>query len=559
MTHIFITCISALRKNPQIVQYNKGYIEALQTNEACCKYLLKRGPRPDVVLALCTRDAVKQVIDGEYIRSYDHFKKSICTFCRENEIKCPDFRKVRLRRSEERKNHFGRAISELMSNVKEIGERENTCILIDTAGGLRNINIMIQTMTRLLHYEGYDRVEAYYTNWTEKRIYQDHTNRQLNITEAIAAFAEHGTTHKLKEFFSRSRCQAVQDLVQAMVDFSDSIRLCKTEHLPEIVSQRIFPALDEIESLRGAQANKEDIAALQQMVNYIRFRFGYNPFGNQDVTPISLIKWCLDCGYVQQAVTLFTENIPKYLVESNTLIVKNPDYYPALNGNTQHGTWLYCDLIDGFLNDMQQDADEIDELKLYLQNPSIKFKTANPKVQEIITSLERMKTEVSLNNLSIALAYYEPKNYTERVLLSYIKGHGFNKFSAVLSSIRVDSVLMMKLLRKEAAPKRDEISRKIEGIRNFRLQQLNIVLPDFELNISEDAEEDFRFFLMYYVYIKKKIRNHLNHASDDEHTLTAEQNAAFSACGIDTGDLTPKNITNNLLNAMKLFSRCIKE
>lgn len=460
MTNIFITCISTLNKSPEPIPYNNGSIEATQTNEACCKYLLKRGPRPNVIIALCTRDAIQKDINGMTVRSYDHFKNSVKAYCKENALPDPTFYPVRLFRNEERKNHFGKAITQVLNLIQEVGERTATRISVDTAGGPRNISIMMQTMTRLLHYYGYSQVEAYYTNLTERRIFHDHTNRQLAITEAIATFVEHGTAHQLASYFRDSSCQEIHVLLKAMEEFADSIQICQTEHLPVIVYRRIFPALDRIETLSGAQANQEDVAALKQMVNYIRHRFGYNPFDPLTVTPVYLIKWCLENGYVQQAVTLFTENVPKYLVESETLIVKHPEKYPAEKNNSKYCTWLYLDVIESCRN-----------------APSKK--------------------------------------------------------------------------------KEGELTIKLDGIRAFTIRGLHDAYPDFRLHINPNSEASFRAFLAFYVYIKKRIRNHLNHAKDEDYALNWRLEKTFKDYGIDTGDLTPKNITDNLLKALDLLGKCM--
>ena len=461
MKHFFITCISTLSSRSVPVLYNKGMIEATQTNEACCKYLLRRGPRPDYIIALCTRDAIEKTAEnGSILRSYAHFEDSIRAFCEENRIPLPQIFQVRLFRKEERDNHFGKAISEVLAKIQEYGERQDTRIMVDTAGGPRNISIMMQTMTRLLHYYGYDRVDAYYTNLTEHRIFHDHTNQQLAVTEAIASFVEHGTAHQLAEYFRDSKCEEVRRLVDAMKAFSDSIQLCQTERLPDIINQQIFPALDQIAALRGAQANKEDIAALQQMVDYIRYRFGYNPLALQPVTPLSLIRWCLQCGYVQQAVTLFTENIPKYLVDSGTLTVSHPEKYLGENGSSQYVTWVYRYLVGS--------------------------------------------------------------------------------------------------CKPQRAVRLDKVSFKVECIKNFTAFNMHCALPDFRLNIPRSSEGSFRAFLVYYVYIKNNIRNRLNHAVEEENELSQNQKHALKQFGIDTSELTPDNITANVLAALRQLEVCLQ-
>ena len=59
MDYVFITSISRLAADHNEIPYNQGRVHAAQTNEACCKYLMSRGLRPKIIIALCTKDAIE--------------------------------------------------------------------------------------------------------------------------------------------------------------------------------------------------------------------------------------------------------------------------------------------------------------------------------------------------------------------------------------------------------------------------------------------------------------------------------------------------------------------
>jgi len=456
MNRVLISAISLLRKNAVPQPYNDNTFDAMLSNEACAKYLLRNGPRPDVIIALCTTESLEEIEVNDYsITSYGYYKGAVKEYCRTNQIPIPKIRMIRISRREQTSNHYGQTLKQIMEILWEYGK--DSQILIDTTGGLRNISIMTQSMARLLGYYGFPDIKAYYVNYMEKRVFNDHTDKQLEIMEAIAQFANHGTVKQLAKYFQDSKYEEIKELLAAMQEFSDSIQICKTEHLPDIINKRIFPALDHVSEIKDARANREDISALQQMVVYIKSQFGWNGIDNQ-ITPLTLIEWCLNNGYIQQAVTMFTENIPKYLVDAGLLTVNNPQKYrPPLLHTANEMHWLYTVLIDS------------------------------------------CSTQMNMG----------------------------------------------------------EVIKKLDGIKHFSLQTVRRNLPDFSLKLTVEQEAAFKGFLYYYVYIKRAIRNILNHASENEKPLTNPQRAEFRMYGVNIDDLTPSNISQNLTDALNLLKQCI--
>lgn len=566
MDYVFITSISRLPAARREIEYNQGRVRAAQTSEACCKYLLSRGLRPRIVIALCTKDAIEAKVKSESgeatVRSYDHFTKTITDYCRENGYAVPEFRMVRLLRRYERSNHFGAAVNDVFQIIREEASPQQTKILIDTAGGMRNISIMMQTMTRVLQYYGYQ-TAAYYTNFSEKRIFCDHTDRQIAIMEALAEFAQHGTVRKLRDCFRNNRIPEISSLLDAIQAFSDSMQLCRTQDLPAIINERIFPLLDRIDGLRDTAVSQEDVAALRQMTDYIRIQFGYNPLMPAlEITPVDLIRWCLKNDLIQQAVTLFTENIPKYLIQTGLLRVEHPEAHLPNGFNTQEASWLYTDVIESCWHEEPKD---LDLLLFNLENClKGKSKPSSERIREITAAVNALEIKCGRGKPAEVLKKdcSKPKNETERLLRENILQNKFNSIEKFKNALLINKWLLSQLLGFEQSKDSDadraanELRKKLNGIKEFSPERLHEAQPDFQVCLRNDDTEGFKAFLSYYVYLKKRVRNYLNHASEGD-ALPAELIPAFQKYGIAAEDLTPDNIKENIDAALMYLERCI--
>ena len=74
MDYVFITSISRLSAERKEISYNQGRVQAAQTSEACCKYLMSRGLRPRIIIALCTKDAIEAKVGAAYLKAFPHLE-----------------------------------------------------------------------------------------------------------------------------------------------------------------------------------------------------------------------------------------------------------------------------------------------------------------------------------------------------------------------------------------------------------------------------------------------------------------------------------------------------
>ncbi|MBR1555020.1 MAG: hypothetical protein IJ644_06460 [Oscillospiraceae bacterium] len=586
--NIMITCIGILCEDDSEIQYNKGTITARMTSEACCKYLLKkRSHAPDLVIALCAPDTCKENKEKKKRSGYSYFETAIRDFCKQEDMISPDFETVKISKGEESANYFGKSIYKVRKLIHENGSYSDTRIMIDTALKAHPINIMLQMMIRLLKNDGYKMIESYYAYPEKEYIAKDDTSHQLDMIEAISEFSEHGTADKMSACFrqnSRKKPEPVViHLLEAMQEFSDSIQLCQTERLQDILNNEIFPTLEEIENMTGASSMREDVFTLKLMAEDIRSKFGYSmtekPF---IITPMLLIEWCLKNRYIQQAVTLFVESVPKYLVSSGILkydnLLTNQLNSPEVN-------LLYTQVILACCP-KEKAPDSVSEASTIMKNRNYrtilmnKYLTSGhvdekdaPQIQLFIDTLNHFKSMIGSQRPKTAIRSYVPANDTEKLLIENINKADPNTYDKFVNTLKGKQRLLMEFakqseevkpaesessdIQEETTPEMNEIDKKLCGIRNFSMKALRNYLRGIKLHIHRDKIEQFRRFLAYYVYIKKCVRNYLNHAQEYSDKLTPEQISEFQSYSVHTGALTIKNITENLTEALSCLDNCI--
>lgn len=579
--NILITCIGATYENAPSVLYNKGRIEAKTTSEACCKYLLKkRGRNPDMVIALCIPDGDK---NNKTKNNYSCFERSVSDFCTINGIRIPDFEAVMITKKEEKSNCFGKTLFMVRSLIQQNSNPGGTRIIIDTALKLHSVNIMLQMMTCLLKNDGYNMIESYYASPEREQIVEDNTDHLMKLTEAITEFSEYGTSEKMRScfelYFRKKPEPVVSRLLEEMQSFSDSVQLCQTERLQDILNNEIFPTLYEIEKMTGAAAMREDVFTLKLMAENIRKKFGCSMTGDTYVvTPMMLIEWCLKNRCIQQAVTLFVESIPKYLFSSGIVkydnIVVNNISSPEVNCIYTQMLQACCDEDDiAYVGNEKsgQKLIQFELMKEYIEKGRVNAADED-KIRLFIDTIAEFRKLIGDKRPQSVMCKYSPKNEAEKKMVELILKFNPASFSKFLNTLKVHTTIFTVFLKEmgkvDNIPSQEEkkdpdtietnaIAKKLCGIRNFSMQALRRNLPGIRLNIYRDKIGYFQKFLAYYVYIKQCVRNYLNHAKEFNDELLSDQIEEFKSYSINTETLSIRSITDNIIEAMKCLDACI--
>ena len=152
--------------------------------------------------------------------------------------------------------------------------------------------------------------------------------------------------------------------------------------------------------------------------------------------------------------------------------------------------------------------------------------------------------------------------HDNELLFNFISSKQYNSIEKFKNALLINKVLLPQLLGFEQSKDGDtdrtanELRKKLNGIKDFSPERLHEAQPDFQIRLRNDGTEDFKAFLIYYVYLKKRVRNYLNHASEGDE-LPAEFIPVFQSYGIITDQLTPDNIKENIHSALMHLNQCI--
>ncbi len=298
-------------------------VSALQTNEACVKFLLKKLARDNKILDTYMRVQSNTVENDEHTMPY--LDGSINDFCRSEGLTVPNNYDFFLR-EDEKEHRYDRVLSEISSEILKIaGGDPEVSIYLDMAGGKRDNYIFIQLLTKLLSFYGFD-VHSYYADITEIKgqgtiVNTDLSFRHMKILDAVNEFIRFGSVTSLRECFANSESLVVRMLLKAMEDFSNSLQLCSTD-LAQVIL-RINQQLDQVE--KSVSYDKDDLFVIGTMLPLIRRKFDIE-LNDSSRGTLNIVKWCLENNLIQQALTIYSEKAVDLIIDQKMIVIDEKMY-----------------------------------------------------------------------------------------------------------------------------------------------------------------------------------------------------------------------------------------
>ena len=223
----------------------------------------------------------------------------------------------------------------------EKGNWKDAHIYVDITGGFRYANMIMMTVIRLLQYDGMQVEKIVYSDKRDNsgQVYDfQELNKLYSLTAGADAFVKYGRSQAIEEYFgytyggvdnNNHLSKELVDLLQAMHRFSDSISLCWTSTLLKDM-QALRRALDAY----AQQKHPAGEAAFAQMLDTIYRE--YDRILVKDIKTyvpkmLDVIDWCLQKGFMQQALTLSNEWLPIYIVRMNICYPVDKNFNKATN------------------------------------------------------------------------------------------------------------------------------------------------------------------------------------------------------------------------------------
>lgn len=209
-------------------------------------------------------------------------------------------------------------------------------LYIDTTGGFRNAAMLFLIIGRIMSYLGIEIEDIFYTGWSQKKCTVHEIKDTYDLLDLISGFEEFlmfGSAKKLNghyklngEYKRNNQCtqnqKSIDELIKAMDRFSDVVNISRRgEFKTELsfLSQRLANISFDDDST-SEDFNYQLIKFLREPIEReYKSLVEYQAETAQD--DLSYVEWCLKHDYVQQALTLFKECVPSFLVDKGLIVI----------------------------------------------------------------------------------------------------------------------------------------------------------------------------------------------------------------------------------------------
>lgn len=290
MSKKIILFLSDLKKG-EAMEYRcpgGGTVSGVQTCEAPLRYLLGTFPPVSEVLCIVTPVGRKTVSAVEQI------VKAASPATAVTEIPFADG-----------EDFSSGPLTRIMGEVARGDE-----ILLELTGGLRDAVMQLLLTSRALSFSGIPTAGAVYSNFGTREIVDCFDLIGLfDLLGGMQELASFGSVKALRDYYARrsGRSPEITALLDAMEKLHEDITLCRTGK----IDQRIAAFNKAVD---GAENCSDRLMAA--LIPAFRAKFG------RKLNVPSLIRWCINSDMLQQALTLYRERIPGYLLERSILSVK---------------------------------------------------------------------------------------------------------------------------------------------------------------------------------------------------------------------------------------------
>lgn len=368
------------------------------------------------------------------------------------------------------------------------------------------------------------------------------TYKMFDLINAANGFTSFGNSEELADFFSECRNSDIKRVIDVMGRFSDEVTLCRTSNLNDLISE-----LNEIlTNIQSMDTDVESEILFKSISGVIREKLGAK--AGEEIDCLDVITWCLDNRMIQQAVTIYVEKMPEYLFSTKVL-----SYNPAnVNMNSFHKTFdIYYNLLyNGFL----KLTTSITLSPYPVGNMLLRLKRDNPTIYREICTVN------SINDLSIKdqltqderrgiLSLIRVKNalFAEPNVRRTAEEIEVRKQNTKLRSLADTDIFESMATTAEAFVngllKEKEYMRLLQGEftpyvpRVWAAADINVV-EHLERVLSENMDmysvsskvepDDMKEMLRNLIFVKRYVRNALNHASE-ERNIADEYDEYFSS------------------------------
>lgn len=436
----------------------------------------------------------------------------------------------------------------LKRKIQQISDDESINIYVDMQGGSRGFIYVLNSVLEMLR--GNDKVHVkkrYAVDYDRTRKLNPIVEENLNYASSdlmagMKAFTTYGKADLLLQYLDKIKVYrnnpAEEKLIEIIRMISDAIQICMTDEFEKGIQMlREFYSSEKVYSDKVFEIISDDI------------RDSYGELLNTDHTVIDSIEWCCKKGFIQQALTLYVENLPSIYYNKTVKetgkrgLLKQFEAGAAKNPGVSEAANQFYEVFFEKLEEPRAVAEFKEQLKQVTvtdkkNHMAIDYGTMDIKYKKRLHQL--IRDNYILNGDK------RGKRYSQNNYNKDLRGFLENMASPTYKN------LQWQIATGEAYPKNASTGeKKIRAIEQVgeckNLEQLTTCKKLTALDIQN---------MMTYYQAIKNFRNQINHASPDKSRITDKEKEFFKKCGIQL-ELTSENIKKVLLEAVEFHKKKI--
>ena len=485
--HIYLTFLSALRSDipfnrkkatRTIVQTNifPTFNEIYQTSESALKELLYNKQLEDDEFTLDkmfffeTKELTDEIIDEDnpntttttkaiFESQMKNFIKAFNTNldwdASAQYIRCGNIEEIN-NLKESILNMSRQIMTYYHDCLKKNGEDSTIVLHVDLTGGPRTAIMLMLAIIRLVAYQGIQIGSISYANL-------DNKTKTVNIYEGkdiyllfdmIAGFSEfnrYGSVHTLQEYFEKvpTKDMLTNRLLATMGDFSEAISL-SSRGLFQSAIEQLDSVLTDIKKGKPKD-NKFESEILKLMRNKIQD--SYQTILEDKDNDLVYIDWCLKNDYLQQALALFVEYIPRTILKEK-IISLDPQKFTAVKGDNRKVEMQNFNEVNQqigkFLADLRDSHKPFyDDIK---DNLTEHINALNTEIKVIGKLLKKSDTPITKETTNLTTLDKNIIDHVNEIVLSNhmtiketTNGYHYTQFIDFLSNLVINSANIIEL------------------------------------------------------------------------------------------------------------------
>lgn len=513
-----------------ISDYDGAEIEAIHTNESILKCVshiksVKETGGINKIVALVSNKVKNDCIEAYQSTALDYYYSKVQECFGDIEI-------VKISIETDSVNSVPVKEAIILKQICEQISKKDV-VYIDSAGGARTTSSLIQLFTKILKYNGIKNPYSLYSDIQNGAQIYDTTSFQkmTDIADSMNEFMTTGKSDQLQKYFSdKSLKQAYSDLLKTMTEFSDKIRLGVVDSLDSSV-ENLRICIDKCQKVSVDSEDEIGTVIINEFLPTIEEKL----LGDmqEGIDYLKIVKWCIDNGLIQQAITVFNEKIPRYILNKGYIKVSDSMRNLCVENKKEYD-WEYVSFWN-YLAGCRIEHQEnplIDEFKAVLLDGK---STKNSEINKVVKDLKKMPYPIPLN-------YELNPKYKCLYKLNCKTKNAFHNSICNDPNIIAELIGLDREKRTDEKKREDNFNSKFVGIKNIE----NGIIPEgFSFSIKK---EKIVSILYGYSYIKA-LRNQINHASAEEN-LNEEQKNILAKYGYNFDDFSLKTVKANIENAI---------